>query len=84
MEKQLENYNAALEALTAKMKELREEKAQSIDQQLKICQAMREIAKAMVVISKPIMASTSLEQLQMLNELVNEEPSSKLMRMFRH
>lgn len=52
--KDLEKYSTALSALTLQMKTLRTTAVRTPEEQVQICRAMRDIARAMVEISKPL------------------------------
>ncbi|WP_449037378.1 hypothetical protein [Phascolarctobacterium sp.] len=52
--KDLEKYSTALSALTLQMKTLRVTAVRTPEEQVQICRAMRDIARAMVEISKPL------------------------------
>lgn len=52
--KDLEKYSTALSALTLQMKTLRNMAVHYPEEQVQICRAMRDIARAMVEISKPL------------------------------
>lgn len=52
--KDLEKYSTALSALTLQMKTLRTTAVCTPEEQVQICRAMRDIARAMVEISKPL------------------------------
>lgn len=52
--KDLKKYSIALSALTLQMKTLRTTVVRTPEEQAQICRAMRDIARAMVEISKPL------------------------------
>lgn len=52
--KDLEKYSIALSVLTLQMKSLRNMAVRGPEEQAQICRAMRDIARAMVVISRPL------------------------------
>lgn len=52
--KDLKKYSIALSVLTLQMKSLRNMVVRGPEEQAQICRAMRDIARAMVAISKPL------------------------------
>ena len=52
--KDLEKYSIALSVLTLQMKSLRNMAVRGPEEQAQICRAMRDVARAMVAISKPL------------------------------
>ena len=52
--KDLKKYSIALSVLTLQMKSLRNMVVRGPEEQVQICRAMRDIARAMVEISKPL------------------------------
>ena len=52
--KDLEKYSIALSVLTLQMKSLRNMVVRGPEEQAQICRAMRDIARGMVAISKPL------------------------------